>query len=308
MKAYRFIKYFRPKSLASSTATASSVLLLGILLSLQLPLEAALTIAFMGTLLVLGIYEQLAPYRGDWRANRKEWMMNLAQFLPNGLLDKAGMLLAILIAVQFGRPEQPEQPLATLLAIPLAIVISELFAYWFHRLSHRQPWLWKIHGIHHTPSKVNLVNTNTIHFLDMLLTSLFSALPLVVLGFSDKTMAIALFITGVQNFIVHTNANIRPGCFSRLLMGPAHHRLHHSTITSEAQNYGTTIALWDHVFGTFVLPDRAPGAVGIAAPNAFPSPNTPLKCQLFPFRINQHRDSNTGMDQSRHTPVPPSPQ
>jgi sterol desaturase/sphingolipid hydroxylase (fatty acid hydroxylase superfamily) len=235
-------------------------------------------------------------------------MMNLAQFLPNGLLDKAGMLLAILIAVQFGRPEQPEQPLATLLAIPLAIVISELFAYWFHRLSHRQPWLWKIHGIHHTPSKVNLVNTNTIHFLDMLLTSLFSALPLVVLGFSDETMAIALFITGVQNFIVHTNANIRPGGFCRLLMGPAHHRLHHSTITSEAQNYGTTIALWDQAFGTSVLPDRTAGAVGIAEPNAFPSPAIPLQCQLFPFRINQHRDSNTGMDQSRHTPVPPSPQ
>jgi sterol desaturase/sphingolipid hydroxylase (fatty acid hydroxylase superfamily) len=295
----------RQNSLASSTATAMSALLLGMLLSLQLPLEAALTMAFMGTLLALGIYEHLAPYRADWRANSKEWMMNLAQFLPNGLLDNAGQLLAILIALQFG---QAEQALPTVLAIPLAIVISELFAYWFHRLSHRQPWLWKIHGIHHTPSKVNLANTNTIHFLDMLLTSLFSALPLVVLGFSDETMAIALFITGIQNFIVHTNANIRPGGFCRLLMGPAHHRLHHSTITSEAQNYGTTIALWDQVFGTFVLPDRAPGAVGIAEPNAFPSPRAPLKCQLFPFRINQHRESNTGMDQSRHTPVPPSPQ
>jgi len=282
-----------------------STLLLGMLLSLQLPLEAALTIAFMGAPLGPGIYEHLAPYRRDWRANKEEWMMNLAQFLPNGLLDKAGMLLAILIAVQFG---QAEQALPTLLAIPLAIVISELFAYWFHRLSHRQPWLWKIHGIHHTPSKVNLVNTNTIHFLDMLLTSLFSALPLVAPGFSDKTMAIALFITGVQNFIVHTNANIRPGGFCRFLMGPAHHRLHHSTITPEAQNYGTTIALRDQVFGIFVLPDRAPGAVGIAEPNAFPSPTAPLQCQLFPFQINQNRVSNTGMDQSRHTPVPPSPQ
>ena len=305
MKLFSTINNIWTFSPTASTVSAISLLFLAMLLSLPLPLEAALSIAFMGTLLALGIYEQSAPYRADWRANRKEWVMNLAQFLPNGLLDNAGQLLAILIALQLG---QAEQALPTVLAIPLAIVISELFAYWFHRLSHRLPWLWKIHGIHHTPSKVNLVNTNTIHFLDMLLTSLFSALPLVLLGFSDESIAIALFFTGIQNFIVHTNANIRPGCFSRFLMGPAHHRLHHSPITSEAQNYGTSIALWDHVFGTFVRPDRAPKTVGIAAPNAFPEPGAPLKCQLFPFRVNQHKESNTGTDQSRHTPVPPSPQ
>lgn len=28
--------------------------------------------------------------------------------------------------------------------------------------------------------------------------------------------------------------------------------LHHSTRREEAQNYGTDIALWDHVFGTFI--------------------------------------------------------
>jgi sterol desaturase/sphingolipid hydroxylase (fatty acid hydroxylase superfamily) len=148
-----------------------------------LPLEATLTIAFMTSLVFLGIHEFLLPFRSEWRPGRREWLQNLAQFLPNGLLDNAGQLLALLIAMQFGAREQW---LPLVFAIPLAIVVSEFFSYWTHRLGHEVPWLWKIHGIHHTPGKVNLVNTNTIHFLDMLLTSLFRALPLVLLGFFQR--------------------------------------------------------------------------------------------------------------------------
>ena len=259
-----------------------------------LPLEATLTIAFMASLLMLGINEILIPFRSDWEPDRREWLQNLAQFLPNGLLDNAGQLLAILIAMQLGTSEQ-RLPLP--IAVPLAIVISEFFSYWTHRLGHEAPWLWKMHGIHHTPGKVNLVNTNTIHFLDMLLTSLFSALPLVLLGFSGEAIAIALFITGLQNFIVHVNADIRLGKVGYIFMGPAHHRLHHSVIVSEAQNYGATIALWDRVFGTFLKPDKEPGAVGIAAPHTFPAPDELLKNQLFPF----HRA--TGTDSPRNKPA-----
>jgi len=252
-----------------------------------LPLEAALTITFMISLIMLGILETLIPFRPDWQPDRREWLQNLAQFLPNGLLDNGGQLLAILIAMQLGTSEQR---LPLLIAVPLAILISEFFSYWIHRLGHEVPWLWKIHGIHHTPGKVNLVNTNTIHFLDMFLSSLISALPLVLLGFSGEAIAIALFITGLQNFVVHVNADIRLGKAGVIFMGPAHHRLHHSVIVSEAQNYGTSIALWDHVFGTFVVPDKEPAEVGIAAPHAFPAPSELLKSQLYPF----HKFADSG--------------
>lgn len=245
-------------------------------------LEPMLTIAFLSALGLLGLYESRRPFRPDWQADRREWAVNLAQFLPNGLLDSAGQLAAILIAIQFGAAENT---LPLFAAVPLAIVISELFAYWTHRLGHTVPWLWKIHGIHHVPGKVNLVNTNTIHFLDMFGTALISALPLVLLGFSKEAMAIALFITGLQNFIVHVNADIRLGYAGWFIMGPAHHRLHHSTLIEEAQNYGTTIALWDHVFGTFVpANERTPQTVGVADPASFPADRQFLASQCFPFK------------------------
>lgn len=251
-----------------------------VIVGLGLPLELALTFAFMGSLVVLGLLERILPFRADWQPNRREWLQNLGQFLPNGLLDNAGQLVALLIAMQFGARQQL---LPLYLAVPLAIVISEFFSYWIHRLGHEAPWLWKVHGIHHTPGKVNLVNTNTINFLDMFFSSLVSALPLVLLGFSSEAIALALFFTGLQNFIVHVNADIRLGGLEQVFMGPAHHRLHHSVIVSEAQNFGTSITLWDHLFGTYVAPRKTPLRVGIAVPNDFPNAAEIVKSQLYPL-------------------------
>lgn len=246
-----------------------------------LELESIFTIAFLATLAYLGLLEHLLPFRRDWRPTGTEWLLNTAAFIPNGLLDTGGRLLASLIAIRLGAQENT---LAFPLAVPLAIIISEFCAYWVHRLGHRVAWLWKVHGIHHLPDKVNLVNTNTIHFLDMLGTSLASALPLVVLGFSREAIALALFITGLQNFIVHANTDIRLGKLGYLLMGPAHHRLHHSIVVQEAQNYGTTLALWDQLFGTFIpAQDAGPRVVGVTAPDSFPPVTRVLRCQLHPF-------------------------
>ena len=40
-------------------------------------------------------------------------------------------------------------------------------------------------------------------------------------------------------------------------MGPAHHRLHHSTVIEEAGNFASAITLWDIAFGTY--PNRVHG-------------------------------------------------
>ena len=269
---YRYLAY--PLLLAGNAVVIVGLGIVG------LPLELTLTLAFMGSLVVLGLHERILPFRADWQPNRREWLQNLGQFLPNGLLDNAGQLVALLIAMQFGA-QQPLLPLV--LSVPLAIVTSEFFSYWIHRLGHEVPWLWKVHGIHHTPDKVNLVNTNTINFLDMFFSSLVSALPLVLLGFSSEAIALALFFTGLQNFIVHVNADIRLGKLEQVFMGPAHHRLHHSVIISEAQNFGTSITLWDRLFGTYISPAKTPLQVGIAQPNTFPDSAEVVRSQLYPF-------------------------
>ena len=137
------------RSLAYPLLLLFIALLIATLRWTGLPLEATLTIAFMASLLMLGINEILIPFRSDWEPDRREWLQNLAQFLPNGLLDNAGQLLAILIAMQLG---SGEQRLPLLIAVPLAIVISEFFSYWTHRGTCIALWD-RVFGTFVTPDK-----------------------------------------------------------------------------------------------------------------------------------------------------------
>ena len=83
---------------------------------------------------------------------------------------------------------------------------------------------------------------------------------------------------------MHANIDVELGWLGYLIMGPAHHRLHHSTVLGEAGNFASAITIWDIVFGTFVYePGRVPESVGVVSPDTFPSPMHVLRNQLHPF-------------------------
>jgi sterol desaturase/sphingolipid hydroxylase (fatty acid hydroxylase superfamily) len=68
------------------------------------------------------------------------------------------------------------------------------------------------------------------------------------------------------------------------MLGPEHHRYHHSTKVEESLNFGTATALWDQVFGTFLYrPDECPEKVGVAHPEEFPGEHQLIRSYLSPF-------------------------
>lgn len=166
----------------------------------------------------------------------------------------------------------------------LAVVLSELVRYWWHRLGHEVQWIWRFHGIHHVLGKVNLANNNTVHFVDLFISSLLSAVPALVIGLPAEAIAIAMFFASFQSFFAHINTDVKLGWLGYLVMGPEHHRYHHSVKTEEALNYSITITLWDHLFGTFLYrPDTAPNKVGIKNTNEYPDSTQIIKMFLNPF-------------------------
>jgi len=83
---------------------------------------------------------------------------------------------------------------------------------------------------------------------------------------------------------VHANIDVELGWLGYLIMGPAHHRLHHSTVIDEAGNFASATTVWDIAFGTFVYePGQRPEAVGVVRPETFPSPMNVVRNQLHPF-------------------------
>lgn len=243
------------------------------------------TAAFLGlqtSLVVLFALERLIPHEQNWQPSKREFVRDFFYFGLNGAVD-AGTKVGVALLAGFAAPWANALPFAV--AVPVAILLVDFVGYWLHRWGHHG-WLWKVHGVHHTPDKVNTWNNNTIHFVNSFYSSAGKLLPLVLLGFDPNVIVVTAYASTLQSFAVHANIDVNLGWLGQLLMGPQHHRLHHSTVVAEAGNFASVTTLWDKVFGTFVL-GRAPHAVGVESPRTFPAPNDVWSNQVHPFVSTQ---------------------
>jgi len=129
------------------------------------------------------------------------------------------------------------------------------------------------------------VKASTVHFIDLFVGNLLTTVPLLLLGFSREAIAISAFFANFQYFFAHINVDARLGWLGRYVMGPEHHRFHHSELIEEAGNFSSEIALWDRIFGTFIYrPGQEPERIGIAEPNRFPPSDRLFANLMYPFR------------------------
>jgi len=166
-------------------------------------------------------------------------------------------------------------PLAWPLAIQalLAIVLTELPYYWWHRLQHESELLWRLHAVHHSAPRLYWLNAGRFHPLDTLGGYVLQAPVLILLGAPDEVLGMFLIFTGIHGIFQHANVKVRLGWLNWFVSGPELHRWHHSKTIDEANsNYGGNVILWDAVFGTRYLPEdrEPPRDIGILDMPGFP--------------------------------------
>jgi sterol desaturase/sphingolipid hydroxylase (fatty acid hydroxylase superfamily) len=239
-------------------------------------------IFLISTIAYLAVLERLIPYERDWHPDRREWGWYGVYFL----LTMAGSGLAqlgVTTAVGAVAPADPMLPLW--LEIPPALLLSSLSSYLVHRLGHVNPWLWRLHGVHHVPQKVNVGNNGVNHVGDVVLAQGVVQLALALVGFSrEAVFAVGLFILA-QGYFVHANIDVRIGRLNHVFSSPEQHRLHHSTDLSEAGHYGSDLSIWDRLFGSYTWrPGREPAAIGLHDPSSFPKTGAVIASHLHAWR------------------------
>jgi sterol desaturase/sphingolipid hydroxylase (fatty acid hydroxylase superfamily) len=230
----------------------------------------------------LSALERIIPYDRAWHPTGWEWRRDgiyNAMTLIGGGFARGGILsIAAVVA-----PLHARLPLAVEIAV--AIGVMSLCSYGYHRLSHRVPWLWKMHGVHHAPRKVNVANNNVNQFLDAALQLAATCVPLFVLGLSQPAVFAAIVFRLAQSYGAHANIDVDLGWLRYVVTGPEQHRLHHSPEPHELGHYAVDLPLWDLMFGSFTWkPARAPRRVGLRHPASFPTPRSILVNQLHAFR------------------------
>jgi sterol desaturase/sphingolipid hydroxylase (fatty acid hydroxylase superfamily) len=134
------------------------------------------------------------------------------------------------------------------------VLVRTLATYLLHILTHKIPFLWRFHRIHHCDTHLDVsttIRTHPVEFVFMLLLLVpvavaFGLDPVVLAGVQVFELSFALF----------NHANIRlPERWDRILrwliVTPNMHSLHHSSYQPETDsNYGGAVSIWDRIFGT----------------------------------------------------------
>ena len=140
----------------------------------------------------------------------------------------------------------------------LGVLIIDVADYFYHRISHQNHFLWRLHAVHHTDTTLDISTTLRSHPLDLVASNfwkiglaLVCGVPIWVIGFRELLIFPLIFFQ-------HANAAWPvklENKLSKVLVTPVLHRLHHSIIRAEHDtNYGEGLILWDKLFGTFQQP------------------------------------------------------
>lgn len=189
--------------------------------------------------------------------------------LSYGMLSRA--VFDLLTAV-FG----PTRPSALPGFVSRSIITVMLFlayelGYWVnHYLSHRIPFLWEFHKVHHTATVLTPLTNFRVHpvymciFINILAVFVgpTNGVGNYLLGetahqyaLSENNIILVFFIY-LYVHLQHTQLWIAfTGWLGRLFMSPAHHQIHHSRNPAHFnKNLGSCLAVWDWMFGTLHIP------------------------------------------------------
>lgn len=166
------------------------------------------------------------------------------------------------------------------IAFFLIAVADDLTQYWYHRLHHQLPFLWRFHRTHHSAPYMGMAMASRQNFIyTVFFSQIYLTATLVYLGLGYA----ALFVTALKSLITlaaHSSIAwdkplyryrvLHPVAWvlERLISTPATHHAHHADSNDDGVgyykgNFGNMFFIWDVIFGTGLITRQFPAGYGI---------------------------------------------
>jgi sterol desaturase/sphingolipid hydroxylase (fatty acid hydroxylase superfamily) len=152
---------------------------------------------------------------------------------------------------------------------PLWAVVAALYlwrsfsSYWLHRLEHTR-WLWPLHKTHHAARDFTTLNYLRDHPLELAWQTFAHAIFMSALGFTAESIAVFQVIVNTHQFINHSNAYGLAPLEKLGIVTPAGHRVHHGIEERlHNRNFGSSLNIWDRLFGTYEPPPKDPYQIAL---------------------------------------------
>lgn len=199
-------------------------------------------------------------YRQSTVSKAKRWLVNLPLSIINGTayhLVYTAPIMALAVSVE-------QNNLGLLngigmvpwLRLVVGVLILDFFIYLWHLLTHCLPLLWRFHRVHHSDMNMDVSTGNRFHLGEFLVTGLLRMAVVYTFGISWDSYILFEILVNLSVQFHHSSIRINDSferIWSRLLVPPYLHRIHHSVKIKERDaNYGVIFSIWDRMFGTLV--------------------------------------------------------
>jgi len=213
------------------------------------------------------------------RLRARSIAIDLTYYFLNGLAPALILAIPASIIAAGVQKVTPQAYIDAVAELPLwakvtiGIVLSELGAYWGHRFSHKNAFLWRFHKVHHSPESLDWMVNTRAHPVDVIFVRLCGLAPLYLFSLTTPRDGgllplIVTLVGTVWAFFVHANLNWRFGPLEWLVATPAFHHWHHTNDEHRDHNYAALLPVIDRLFGTHHLPNHWPPVYGVDEPVA----------------------------------------
>lgn len=223
-------------------------------------METAVRIgSFLAIFALLAGWEFWRPRRVLSQAKHVRWLTNLSLVVVDALvLRLMGGVVAFAAAVyvqQHGWGWFNNVAWPYWLEFIIAIVLLDFGLYLQHVTTHRVPWLWRLHRVHHTDLDIDLTTGVRFHPIEIGLSMIYKVVLVTALGAAPWAILVFEIILNGASLFNHSNVYIPEKIdrrVRRVIVTPDMHRVHHSTRVEETNsNFGFSISLWDYACGTY---------------------------------------------------------
>ena len=220
---------------------------------------------FIGTFIVIALWELIAPKRALTVSKAIRWMNNIGIVVLNTIMLRvlfptAAVGVAAFVSMQgWGIFNYFQVPYVV--ALVLSVVFLDFIIYLQHVMVHAVPALWRLHRVHHADLDYDVTTGARFHPVEIILSMLIKFATIVVIG--PPVVAVIIFEVLLNATAMFNHGNIQlPKNIDRVLrwfvVTPDMHRVHHSVEDDETNsNFGFNLPWWDRLFGTYRDQPRA---------------------------------------------------
>jgi len=136
----------------------------------------------------------------------------------------------------------------------LAVALMDYTLYVWHVLTHKLPFLWRFHLVHHVDLDLDASTAVRFHFGELLISVAWRSAQILIIGVSPTSFAAWQLFLFPAILFHHSNVRLPENLekkLSRFLVTPRLHGIHHSTVQNETDsNWSSGLTVWDYLHGT----------------------------------------------------------